>query len=133
MGDYTRAGVHQKPGNGGFFHSCYLGSYINTDFGTTDATHFPRALNGIWNEITVGGKTMQEAVSEWWNGDVSKPASFLQDTFWNASGVPPTAMETHRARMLRGDNPIDDQKTPIVPWYTNKYITNPSCRGFPWY
>ena len=24
-------------------------------------------------------------------------------------------------------------KTPVVPWYTNKYMSNPTCRGYPWY
>lgn len=137
ISDYTRSGAHQKPGNGGFFHSCYLGAYINSDFISTDPTKVPRAANGIWNEIVVGGKTMQQAVSEWWNGDVTKPATFLQDTFLNPDGQPPSAEEAQQIRMLRGEVAVEGGvqagKTPVVPWYTNKFITNPTCRGYPWY
>ena len=28
--DYEKAGVQKQAGNGGFFHSCYLGSYFQS-------------------------------------------------------------------------------------------------------
>ena len=134
LSDYTRPGTHLKPGNGGFFHSCYLGTYMTSDFASTDPVHVPRKQNGIWNEISVGGKTIQEAVSLWWNGDDSKPAAFAVDHVWNASGVPPTTLASTPLLSVKG---VVAQaragKTPIVPWYTNKYISNPTCRGYPWY
>ena len=87
--DFTRSGTHAKPGNGGFFHQCYLGSYFQESFGSTDQSKVPRAFTGVWNEIAVGGLTMQAAISKWWSGDDSAPAPFLHDAPWNPAGIPP--------------------------------------------
>lgn len=134
--DYTSSGSHTKLGNGAFFHQCYLGAYFYTTFSTTyewNATHcatgtdgrcLPRPLNSLWNEIAVGGSTMREAISEWWANDCTKPAPLLMDAPWNPDGQPPPGGQWP---------PQPDHPPPIVPWYTSNYITNPTCRGMPWY
>jgi len=60
------------------------------------------------------------------------------DSYWNASGVPPAgvdaAQEPPAARA--GDASAAAQAgldAPIVPPWTSRYFTNPTCRGFPWY
>jgi len=49
-----------KAGNGAFIHSCH--------------THC-EAQSSAWNKFTVNGKTIQQAVSAWWNGPADAPAS----------------------------------------------------------
>ena len=53
-----------KAGNSGFLHSCYLGSYFNENFGTTSPTELPRAVDGVWNQIAIGGVTKQASDCE---------------------------------------------------------------------
>merc|ERR1719201_2783616 len=91
LDDYTRSGVHAKAGNGGFCHQCYLGSYFQESFGSTNQAKVPRPTTGVWNEITVGGLTMQAAISKWWNGNGSAPAPFLHDVPWDPKRPPPNA------------------------------------------
>ena len=138
--DYTASGVHTRPGNGGFFHSCYLGSYINSDFGSTDQVKLPRAFNGIWNQIAIKGQTMQQAVSSWWHlppptgsGDDAAAVAtgpWLVDVPWNPQGQPPPLLASFSTLGSGGDD--DDAansrlaassrwnasagKTPVVPW-----------------
>ena len=46
-------------------------------FGTTPqaAGRIKRPVTGVWNEIAVGGKTMQQAVSEFWNAPMDQDAT----------------------------------------------------------
>lgn len=54
------AATYNKPGNGAFIHSCH--------------THC-EAQSGSWNSFKIGGVSMQQAVSKWWNSDGTDPAS----------------------------------------------------------
>eukprot|EP00658_Telonema_sp_P-2_P013840 TRINITY_DN15248_c0_g1_i11.p2 TRINITY_DN15248_c0_g1~~TRINITY_DN15248_c0_g1_i11.p2 ORF type:complete len:184 (+),score=41.20 TRINITY_DN15248_c0_g1_i11:151-702(+) len=111
--------------NGAFFFQCYLGAYWGMTFECGEGEHpapdncarVPRQHDGVWNQISVAGTTMRQAVSDWWDG---KQAVYYDDT-WDASATPPTT----------DDGPIVG--APIVPWYTSHYFTNPTCRGYPWY
>ena len=123
LDDYTHSGAHARPGNGGFFHQCYLGSYFQQSFGSTDQSKVPRATTGVWNEIAVDGLTMQQAISKWWNGAATEPGPFLHDVPWNPSGTPPTGVGQSGTR----------DGAPVVPWYTARWMSNPTCRGYPWY
>eukprot|EP01051_Picozoa_sp_SAG22_P008057 SAG22_NODE_594_length_8738_cov_20.249219_5_plen_111_part_00 len=109
-------------------HSCYLGSYFNENFGTTSPTELPRAEGGVWNQIEIGGVTMQQAIAKWWAlGDGASETVWSHDGGWNATNtVPPTPPPAVAAVMSAAP-------TPVVPWYSNHYMTNPSCRGYPWY
>ena len=49
------------------------------------------------------------------------------DSVWNASGVPPPGAGARHVHNLGAG------KAPPVPWYTSRFFTNPTCRGFPWY
>jgi hypothetical protein len=114
-----------KAGNGGFVHSCYLGSYFNENFGTTSPKELPRAVDGVWNQIAIGGVTMQQAIATWWAlGDSASEAVWSHDDGWNATNVAPKQPPVAAAV---------GAPTPVVPWYSNHYMTNPSCRGYPWY
>lgn len=62
--DYERSGAQSKAGNGGFFHSCYLGSFFHSGWGGT----------AIWNIIEIGGVTMQKAISNWWHESATPAA-----------------------------------------------------------
>ena len=116
----------KRGSNGGFFHQCFLGSYFEESFGTTPqaAGHVNRPVSGVWNQITVGGKTMQQAISEFWNTpmDSQAPGKFYQDDVWDPAGKPPSGLE---GRAEGG--------APVVPWWSARWMTNPTCRGFPWY
>eukprot|EP01062_Namystynia_karyoxenos_P022143 TRINITY_DN18469_c0_g1_i1.p1 TRINITY_DN18469_c0_g1~~TRINITY_DN18469_c0_g1_i1.p1 ORF type:complete len:499 (+),score=185.96 TRINITY_DN18469_c0_g1_i1:78-1499(+) len=127
LDDFTRSGVHKKPGNGGFFHQCYLGSYWESDFSTTDPAKVPRQQDGIWNEIAVGGKTMRQAVSDWWHGT---GAEWRADKVWDPAGQPPSGAVPPPVNLTAVGLGIE---APGVPWYTARWMHNPSCRGFPWY
>lgn len=59
-----------RPGNGAFVHSCF--------------THCEAQNDHDFTTFTVGGYTMQRAVSQWWASDVSAPA--IQNTHMEASG-----------------------------------------------
>eukprot|EP00658_Telonema_sp_P-2_P034896 TRINITY_DN25446_c0_g1_i2.p1 TRINITY_DN25446_c0_g1~~TRINITY_DN25446_c0_g1_i2.p1 ORF type:complete len:318 (+),score=40.75 TRINITY_DN25446_c0_g1_i2:355-1308(+) len=107
--------------NGAFFHGCYLGSYWGMTFscdlgGPGSCDHVPRLQDGVWNQISVAGKKMREAVGDWWAG---RPAVYY-DPPWNPAGAPPTPVGLRVG-------------APIVPWYTSRFYTNPTCRGYPWY
>ena len=88
-----------------------------------DGQCLPRPVQGLWNEIAVGGMTMRDAISGWWNGDDSKPAPFVHDPPWDPNGKAPGPAWPNQP----------DHPPPIVPWYTSRFITNPTCRGMPWY
>lgn len=51
-----------KPGNGGFLFSCHLGAYWAVD-------GFPGQT--YWQMININGLTMQQAVTKYWNSDLS--------------------------------------------------------------
>ena len=126
--------VHAKPGNGGFFFSCYLGSYWEMLYddgmlGKHTGTPQPHALDAVWNQISVGGSTMRQAISQWWKADPSKPGPWLADCTWDPQGKPPPGSsvgESYHADDEAGD-------APPVPFYTSRFFCNPTCRGFPWY
>ena len=44
LANYEAAGA--KAGNGGFFFSCYLGSYFNSNFASTNPAQVPRPMSG---------------------------------------------------------------------------------------
>lgn len=128
-------------GNGYFLHSCYLGVYSMSGRGNTS----------VWNIITVGGVTLQQAISLWWtnstrnNKELSSSSSpmLYHDCYWNASGVPPSSSLTSAVdddqyhSYSYGGRDIDGWQdkvgAPIVPPWTSRYFCNPTCRGFPWY
>lgn len=124
------------PLNGAFFHSCYLGSYWGMTFacgeaGTASCAQVPRQKDGVWNQISIKGKTMRQAVGEWWGG---KPAVYY-DPPWNPQGKPPAAAAVEGAEVSSstaesGGRPVGDE-APKVPWFTSHFYTNPSCRGYP--
>lgn len=105
--------VGDKPG---FVHSCYLGSYFNS------APYNNAVLKldtSWWNQIQVGGKTMRQAFVSWWtSGDSTQ----YKDLPWNPNATIPTPPGV-------GAN----AGTPVVPWYVNRFMQNPTCRGNPWY
>ena len=107
-------------GNGYFLHSCYLGVYSMSNYG--------RGNTSVWNVIAVGGVTMREAVSAWWASDDAAPPALHHDGYWNASGVPPADAPSPPDAAADGG-----LGAPIVPPWTSRYFTNPTCRGFPWY
>ena len=118
-----------SPTNGAFFHSCFLGSYWGMTFycgeaGTASCAQVPRQKDGVWNQISINGKTMRQAVADWWNG---KPAVYY-DPPWDPQGKPPASEANDIAE--RADN---GDQAPRVPWYTSHFYTNPTCRGYPWY
>ena len=121
--------------------SRHLSQYWEESFGTTPqaAGKVERPTTGVWNTITVGGKTMQEAVSEFWNEPVEReggsgttrlvaPAKLYQDPPWDPNGKPPSGSggTPELAAQMHGG-------APVVPWYTAKWMSNPTCRGYPWY
>lgn len=55
--DYAHSGTHVKKGNGGFFHSCYLGAYFHSGWAGT----------AIWKIIKIKGLSMQQAIGNWWH------------------------------------------------------------------
>lgn len=55
----NRTTTFTKNGNGAFIHSCH--------------THC-EAQSSAWNTFTVNGKTIQEAVSDWWHDADDAPA-----------------------------------------------------------
>ena len=129
---YKAAGGHTRAGGGGFMHGCYLGSYFFETYGKS-SSQINISFSGVWNQIAVGGKTMQLAISQWWDAEASAPGSdhFYADTPWNASGSPPTAPSSPSRRGTSTSHDIVDH--PGVPWYTSRFFTNPTCRGYPWY
>jgi hypothetical protein len=130
---YANTSIFQNPNgsrNGYFLHSCYLGVYSMSGRGNTS----------VWNIITVGGFTLREAISAWWNNSTSiatNPSSsssssslvegapmLYHDCYWNPSGVPPE--DSYVATN-------DTLGAPIVPPWTSRFFCNPTCKGFPWY
>eukprot|EP01052_Picozoa_sp_SAG31_P033696 SAG31_NODE_3843_length_3823_cov_17.361171_2_plen_80_part_00 len=79
---------------------------------------------------------MQEAISEWWGLPMGTAGSFYGDKPWDPTGKPPSAVDDGTLQRIagntanRGDSKVE---APIVPWYTSRWMSNPSCRGYPWY
>jgi hypothetical protein len=75
---YRAASTKNKNGGGGFFHQCYLGSYFEESYSTTPqaAGKVERGFTGVWNQISVNGKTMQQAISEWWALPMGSPGKW---------------------------------------------------------
>lgn len=86
----------------------------------------------VWNIITVQGKTMQEAVSDWWLGTSPTANKFYADAVWDATGKPPSSPNRFVSRIAQSAL-NGSARAPVVPWYTARWLSNPSCRGFPWY
>ena len=121
---------------GQFYHHCYLGSYWEEAAGTTNGTKVPRPVDSVWNQISIGGITMRQAIEAWWDSieetttpqrrrSLSSESSgnqlFLHaDPPWNPNLKAP---EYRRKWTGKGDPP--------VPWWTSRFMTNPSCRGYP--
>jgi hypothetical protein len=125
---YANASV--RAGSGYFLHSCYLGVYSLSGRGNTS----------VWNIISIGGMTMREAVSAWWAAGNASSPMLHHDGYWNASGVPPAGAATAAAAAAAAGPPPSARRAatealgaPIVPPWTSRYFTNPTCRGFPWY
>ena len=166
------SGLPTRPGSGGFFHTCYLGAYFFGSMAKNYTECYPPPCSGkrvttpemgIWSLISVGGKTMQAAISEWWKGAENAAPVFVLDELWDPDGTPPpnqnassstfaaavSAPVENRRRMLAdadadyADADYADHRSrvgakrrrgpPPVPWYVSRYMQNPSCRGFPWY
>jgi len=114
-----------------------------------------RGNTSVWNIITVGDVTLQQAISLWWTnstktneGSVASSSSsspmLYHDCYWNATGVPPAASSLTSAVYDEyhsyayggrdvGGRQEDKVGAPIVPPWTSRYFCNPTCRGFPWY
>ena len=90
--------------------------------GTASCAQVPRQKDGVWNQLSINGKTMRQAVGDWWQG---KPAVYY-DTEWDPQGKPPVGA----APAVGAGGEV---QAPKVPWYTSHFYTNPSCRGYPWY
>ena len=136
--EFAESAIATKPTTGQFFHHCYLGAYFEEAFGTTNESKVPRAFDSVWNQISIDGLTMREAIDTWWlsatstNGTRSlrisargekKPLSLLHaDTPWDP---------TRKAPEYRA--PWTGKKDPPVPWWTSRFMSNPSCQGYPWY
>lgn len=100
--------------------------------GPHTGTPQPHALDAVWNQISVGGKTMREAISEWWaQADPSKPGPWLADCTWDPQGKPPIAAVSFVDETNSGDD--EAERAPPVPFYTSRFFCNPTCSGFPWY
>ena len=150
LANYETAGA--KAGNGGFFFSCYLGAYFNSNFASTDPGNVPRPMSGeppryrchlgyillnmaaimsllagIWNQISVGGKTMQQAISAWWKSPSTAPAAVEKDCVWTTTGKLPApgwppktdALNSSSLAVAATDEARDGEGAPTVPWYTS--------------
>eukprot|EP01062_Namystynia_karyoxenos_P052886 TRINITY_DN42589_c0_g1_i3.p2 TRINITY_DN42589_c0_g1~~TRINITY_DN42589_c0_g1_i3.p2 ORF type:complete len:346 (+),score=84.75 TRINITY_DN42589_c0_g1_i3:424-1461(+) len=121
-----------RAGNAIFLFGCYLGAYWETYFDCSEVPgsceHVPRPGDAVWNLVAVAGTTMRAAVGEWWRAAPGAPARHWADALWNASGAPPSA-----AALRPSVGWAVGEEAPPVPWYTSRFMTNPSCRGFPWY
>lgn len=151
VAETTASGLPTRPGSGGFFHGCYLGAYFWGNHAKNYTECYPppcngtrvvTPLDGIWNVLEVGGVSMQAAISKWWNvGDVDKDEEgggdslWHVDSYWDPNGLPPTRADggaaapwsssMARSKVTRRRGP------PPVPWWVSRYMTNPSCRGYP--
>ena len=69
----------------------------------------------VWNIISIGGKTMRQAVDEWWAGSSSSGGGSM--------------------RSGRGSDVADGAFTTDCIWNsTGKDVfCNPVCQGFPYY
>ena len=124
LANYEAAGA--KAGNGGFFFSCYLGSYFNSNFASTNPAQVPRPMSGIWNQISVGGKTMQQAISAWWKSPSTAPPAWEKDCVWTTTGKlpapgwpPKTGARNSSLAVAATDEARDGEGAPTVPWYTS--------------
>lgn len=162
------SGLPTRPGSGGFFHTCYLGAYFFGSLAKNYTECYPPPCTGkrvttpemaIWSLISVGGKTMQAAISEWWKGADNAAPVFVLDEYWNPNGTPPpnqnassfsaavsAPVENRRRMSAQVADATQHHYTyrsrvgakrrrgpPPVPWYVSRYMQNPTCRGFPWY
>ena len=149
------SGLSTRAGSGGFFHGCYVGAYFFGAYAKNYTECYPPPCNGtrvttpmkgIWEEIAVGGVTMRAAITSWWQGAATAAPVWHVDSFWDPDGLPPNGSafatevtEPVEARRRLLDDGFGRQRRnarrgpPPVPWYVSRYMTNPSCRGFPWY
>ena len=131
----------------GFLHGCYLGVYLYSGMNTRT----PGKIKGIWRIIKIGGKTIQQAITDWWEADDGDAAAskLYADTVWNASGLPPktvnlcppqsserwwnTTLAARPDAAFFGPGVHGQRGPPPVPNYTSRFMTNPTCRCMPWY
>ena len=133
VGDAAPLGA--KKGSGGFMHTCFLGAYFfnnyKKNFTDNKGQHHvtPPDKLGIWQQIEVGGISMRDAISRWWHAADGAPPQLHVDALWDPSGTPPhdVTVDGIASSLER------TAKAPPVPWYTSRYMQNPTCRGFPWY
>ena len=45
------------------------------------------ATQAYWNLITIGGSTIQQAVSKWWIGSASAAAQLTKDCIWTVAST----------------------------------------------
>jgi hypothetical protein len=84
--------------HGGFYFSCYLGSYFHENYQTTYPLTVQRLArsDGVWKQIEVEGVSMHDAIAGWWNDSTTATAPYTQtshtnphwhaDRVWNATG-----------------------------------------------
>ena len=76
-----------------------------------------------------------QAITKWWtltDSASDSEAVWSHDDGWNSTNVAPKPPQITAA--AAGErNGLSSAPTPVVPWYSNHYMTNPSCRGYPWY
>ena len=91
--------------HGGFYFSCYLGSYFHENYATTYPLTVPRLAQeaGVWQQIEVAGVSMHDAIARWWNGTTADASTasaapaphWYRDTIWNATQKNPTPVYAH--------------------------------------
>ena len=145
---------------GAYFYGVTAKNYTECYPPPCNGTRVVKPPTGIWQQIEVGGVSMLAAISKWWSGSATDPAVWHVDTYWDPNGVPPNS--THAAsfaaesvesrRRLSSEEKMylypqrwevwmrpkrrvvgRRRGPPPVPWYVSRYMTNPTCRGFPWY
>ena len=90
-------------------------------------------LAGIWNQISVGGKTMQQAISAWWKSPSTAPPAWEKDCVWTTTGKlpapgwpPKTGARNSSLAVAVADEARDGEGAPTVPWYTSHCESTPA-------
>ena len=135
-------------GHGGFMHSCFLGAYWNS--GKFNNTVLKKDTMW-WHQIAIDNTTMHDAVAAWWNSSssssssssdtsvveseddsvhvvaMSSPKLYL-DCVWQtapcAAGMLPGQCATEP--VWPGPGMAPPGFSPDLPWYTSKYMCNPT-------
>ena len=85
----------------------------------------------VWNIISIGGKTMRQAVDEWWAGNSSSGSS----GGGGGGGGSSSNNSSGSMRSGRGSGAVAGAFTTDCVWHgTGKEVfCNPVCQGFPYY